>query len=510
MNEVIRKNAAMLDNAAVVSSNLKVKVFRNRYHTTTKGKAYLAEQIQINEDYVESTVLQQNIEDDWIAFRVVHPSNESVSKQFTKLKSHRENFHLAQAPLYVAFVMLGILYGILIKVTVFDQRPLIIEQSMWFDIGLITIIFLLTEIFIIYVIYTLFMDFSYFRTTRSLKSEAFILRYEDKPQNITATVFHGQFFVIDEDSDLSKVFGPAAGDWEDTLVTEQGLPYSDVITQLQADKYELMYTLRDKFRITIHLKRKITTHSFDEFEGLTEEQRSEQKENLEKLKTEYQEKQEEYESLEREINPQIEEIDKTIAKLEEDYYAEIAKLAGEHVEKQHIDQIANSESIITQLKFENANLKIKNMRLSKTVAGQFDESMEAGLDFEERALHKAVFDFTQREKIKYDIENRLQNGHTIPNYASEDNGRFGGSFDTSMNLGTIIELSLKLGMLVLAVVIISNAFKTILSNAANVGWPAAVLMGIILILVIMAWAWSSNKINRSKNYKDNSQTLDMR
>jgi len=501
-----QQDLQMLENAAEISDNFRCKIYWKKLHSKTSGKAYIAEQDPVGDKYVETTILQQTEQGDWVAMRTMHPKNEDVSKLFTRIRASQENTKMQHYPLVVAMVVLSFLYGWLIKVTAIDQKPLIILRSQVFNIFLIGVIFLMAEGFIVYYILTSRMDFSYFRSVRRPRTKPYVLKKENRPASIVAQEFYGQFFAIDDSSDIDKMFGPAAGDWEDSIKTEDGSSYNEAINQLEADKYELEYQLHDKYSLVVHYQRKANTLDLVDVRDMSEAEREKYESDKADIKKELENQENSYKEKKAIIKPQIDEIKENIKRLEDEYDKKLQALVEETLTEERKKQIRNADSLVTTLKFQLASEKIKNIRNSRTIAGQYNESMAAALDAEERAMHMALYEYNKQQNLEYQIENRNGNGEMYP--AKNGSSSFDSNFSMNMDLGEIINLLIKVGTVVIAFILITNGFNLVLANAAKITWPAAIFMIVLLAIIIIVWAWTSNKISRSKNYVNHSSTVD--
>jgi len=500
------QNATMLENAPEISPNLKCKIYKGKLHSITSGKAYIAEQDPIGDDYVETTVLQQTKQGHWVAMRTTHPKNEDVSKLFTRVRVSENNLQMQFIPFYIALFVFGILYAWLIKVTAIDQRPLIIERGQVFNMALITLIFIMAEGFVIYHIFTAVMDFSYFRGNEGPKTRTFVLRKEDKPHSITAMEFRGQFFAIDDKTNIDRMFGPGAGAWEDSIVTENDIPYADAISQLQIDKYDLQYELHDKYQLVVHFRRKVNTLDLANLKDMTEKEFDKYNSELASVKEELQEQEKAYANAKEVITPQIDEIDEKIVILQKEYEEKLQDLVKEKLTDDRKQQITNADELIDHLKFQLSKSKIQNIRLNRTIAGQYDESMAAALDAEERAIHMSLYEYRNRRQIETDIESRNGNVPIGGGYSGSTN--FDSNFSMNMDLGKILELVIKVAAIIVAFVLILNLFNKLLENAAKITWPAAIFMIVLFVVIITIWAWTSNKFGRARNYAQHSSTID--
>ena len=153
-----------IPHARLVAKDLSIKVKDEAgIMFETHKKAWLIDQIELTENKIQSTILQQSTIGAWIAFETIHDKDVELEEIFVEISKASKNLKLMTYPLWFIIGILVIIEGLLIKKTLFDKEVIMLAKHDWINIILISLSVMLLFILFFYYILKQVMNEGYFR-----------------------------------------------------------------------------------------------------------------------------------------------------------------------------------------------------------------------------------------------------------------------------------------------------------------------------------------------------------
>jgi hypothetical protein len=398
-----------------ISDDLTVDIKDNNTVNVTYGKAYLIEQLTLNNKHTLSTVLQKDETNAWVAMNCIHPSKEKIQKQFQEFPKVNTSSHLANTPLYIIIVVYSMLLGYIIREMAIYKRPIILESSDWNIILLVTVIIIIVEFFIMYYIRTQKIHASKFQMHREPGTETYFMYIEGQQKTIIATVYQGRFY--NDDMPNKELFGFSAGEIEGGL-KHNGKFYVDLIKSAKSELWELEDELAHKYVNLEEKKIEATTNQVValSFGTKTDSEIEQSKKTDTIIAAKIEEIEAEFLEIESKLLPRIEELRTYINEMTTKYNKELEKILDEKLDEKRKEEILHADETINVLKNKIAKAKLTEIRLNRNVQGLYDENATASDQFNERVYDSLSNKMKMHREI---IDNTYSNGNGKTYYGDE-------------------------------------------------------------------------------------------
>ena len=125
------KPKTLLPTARKISDDLRVKVKGVGMLFETHKKAWLIEQVELNEQKLLSTIIQQTTSGAWVAFDVPHNKDMEIQKSFVEQTKASRDLKIMMYPMYFLMGILMAVMIILLKKTLIDKEIIILTKQDW-------------------------------------------------------------------------------------------------------------------------------------------------------------------------------------------------------------------------------------------------------------------------------------------------------------------------------------------------------------------------------------------
>lgn len=125
------KPKTLLPTARKISDDLRVKVKEVGILFETHKKAWLIEQVELNEQKLLSTIIQQTTSGAWVSFDVPHDKDVEIQKVFVEQTKASRDLKIMMYPMYFLMGILLTVMIILLKKTLIDKEIIILTKQDW-------------------------------------------------------------------------------------------------------------------------------------------------------------------------------------------------------------------------------------------------------------------------------------------------------------------------------------------------------------------------------------------
>ena len=125
------KPKTLLPTARKISDDLRVKVKAVGMLFETHKKAWLIEQVELNEQKLLSTIIQQTTTGAWVAFDVPHNKDMEIQKSFVEQTKASRDLKIMMYPMYFLMGILIVIMIMLLKKTLIDKEIIILTKQDW-------------------------------------------------------------------------------------------------------------------------------------------------------------------------------------------------------------------------------------------------------------------------------------------------------------------------------------------------------------------------------------------
>lgn len=128
-----------LPTARLISKDLRVKVKDVGIIFETHKKAWVVEQIEMSENKLISSILQQTVTGAWISFDVIHEKDVSIEKVFVEHTRASRDMSMMLYPFYLLTGIMLLVEILLLKKTLIDKEIIILTKHDWQNIAWISV-----------------------------------------------------------------------------------------------------------------------------------------------------------------------------------------------------------------------------------------------------------------------------------------------------------------------------------------------------------------------------------
>ena len=186
-----REPTTLLATAEKIADDLRVKVkdttgilFR------TGGKAWVVEQLELNDQEMMSTVIQQTTSKCWVSFEVVHQKDVQLSKIFVEELRAKHDIRLMLLPTVLISVLLFIVEVLVLWKTLVKKEVIILTRHDWWIIAIGTVAIIGWFAFIFYKIRNQRLQLAYFEINAKYTSvKVYVFYFKAKTKRGTEIVF---------------------------------------------------------------------------------------------------------------------------------------------------------------------------------------------------------------------------------------------------------------------------------------------------------------------------------
>jgi len=466
----------ILETAHLISRDLRVKVKDIGILFETKGKAWVVETLELNDEKMLSTVVQQTVGGAWIAFEVVHEKDVAIEKMFIEVERASRDLSIMMYPMYFVIGVLMVIEFLLIKKTVFEKELIILTRQDWQVIMWISIAVIGWFGFLLYYVrkqriheayfqsigldYTTERTLDFYFLSQSILKQKRTLRY-----TITLQCLRGYYYHPDLPE---KVF--FSQDRTDILTLE------DIKHQLKLATDAIKVLEEKEFEI------------YEEIETIKSEERELQRAYLQHDDIELEERLKEISTLLKQKKDQIAEIQKEIAKTKEEKLKRKAVLQKEFFDiikdvfgiefttkhKEKKNEFLYAYDHIQKLRSVVADLRNQNITLKQALAGTYNTLTQLQDTFNQQVAEESARRTSTNYEYLITDEDKLAQ--------SEKQQKQSSSVSGDMILNALIKLAVFAGViggLVYAII-------TIIKNVAALNPLVAVLiiLGMAIALTV--------------------------
>jgi len=398
------KPTTLLPTAQLVSKDLRVKVKDVGILFETHKKAWLIEQIELNEEKVLSTILQQTTSGAWVAFEVIHDKDVEIQKTFVELNRASRDISIMMYPAYFLIGILAFIEILLIKKTLFEKEVIILTKHDWQNILWITIAIAGWFALLFYYVQRQKLHEAYFQSVgleyvseRTLDfyfiaKTAFknkkTLRYTVTLQCYRGYYYHpdlpSKTFFQEDRVDLNtleqikhdlKLANDAI-----RIIQQKELELNEEIETLQQEQRELQLMFLQRADSDEHI-----TEKLEENKKILDEKKA----ALDQLKKRIAQQQKEFAERQQKLQREFYEIIKDVFSLDE-----------KKITEEKIQEIIYSNQLAEQLRSKNADLRNIAISQSETIAGLYDTLAQMQESFNQRVAEESA----RRTNTRYEYQ----------------------------------------------------------------------------------------------------------
>ncbi len=534
-----RKPTHLIPTAQLISKDMEVKVKDNNIIFETHGKAWLIEQIELSNNKVQSTLLQESTAGAWVAFETIHDKDVDIQEIFVQTRKASRDLKLMTYPLWAMIAALMIIEILLIKKTVIDKEVIILTKHDWSNFAWISIAAISIFALFFYYLINKKVHEAYFRITGhdyiSVETLDFyfemktILTREQKTMRYTLTVqiYRGTYYHPDKPEP-----DHFANDRE-PLSTIKMLQHkikmtNDAVTEIvqkQYDTFEELAALREEERDLEHsaIKKSINdleenlqqenpkTNATNTKEGskqTTEKQLNkdpiqeliDNDTELKEQRDEIHERQEKFEQLKDNLSTKLDILEGQLTQYRKQLFDAIKSeftLDKKQDKTEQIQDIVDAHERAQYYRAELANYRNMVLNLRRNIAGVYDWSLQMDESTEQRVAAETAR--KTRTDYSYQILVEDSDGSTQPtneNQVVATSKRSGSSYASDRIINILVIASILAGIVGGGYWLATNLFDHF---ADKPGIATVILISLILLVLVgIKFAnWATNYVSHT-------------
>ncbi|MHA1407169.1 MAG: hypothetical protein ACTSSG_07285 [Candidatus Heimdallarchaeaceae archaeon] len=488
------KPTTLLPTAQLVSNDLRVKVKDIGILFETHKKAWLVEQIELNENKLLSTILQQTTSGAWVAFEVVHDKDVEINKTFVEISRASKDLKIMMYPAYFLICILAFIEILLIKKTLFEKEVIILTKHDWQNILWITIAVIGWFALLFYYVQKQKLHEAYFQSVGleyvSERTLDFYFLRKNRTLRYTIVLQCYRGYYYHPDLPKHELFRENRVDKETLENIKHQLKLANdairVIQQKELELHEEIETLQNEQR-ELQMMFLLQTEQDEVINDKL-------KENKQILET----KKQALDELKKRIIIEQKEYEEKKVKLQKEFFdiiKDVYSLDEKKVSEQKLQEIIYAHQLSEKLRAKIADLRNINITTHETLAGLYDTMAQMQESFNQRVAEESA----RRTNTHYEYAIIAENDEIVPRTETKTPKRSG-------DLGEKL-LNVLLQMLIYAAIIggLIWGIITIIKQIATLNPIVATLIIVSMAIVLIVAYKMTNRF--IKFATDTDQTI---